>query len=212
MFRTENPEITTRVISDALLDSWLLIGNLEVCAETRCIVDTDGITIGTTENDTTYDLTSEISNFFDIDEYPGGGVTYNGKRIEEKTMAQLDHEKPNWRGNSSGTPESYYRRGKSIFFEKAIDDNAYDIKVYSVLIPEAFDNDSKTPYNEQTWLEPYHYAMVLFLQKKAKMKVGKTNEEAKALQEYASYIVWMRKMIGGGKYTKRSFTRSGAYR
>lgn len=211
MFRNENPEITDRVISDALLNDWLLQGNKEVCASTRCIVD-DGTTIGTTEDDTSWNLESNITNFFDIDAYPGGGVTYNKKRLEEVTMAQLDQEKPNWRSNSSGTPKKYYRRMDNIYTEKPIDSNAYDLKVYSVLKPNDFDDDAKSPFNELGYLEVYHYSMVLFLQKKAKMKISKETEEGKAGQEFAGYVIWMKKMLGGGKYTKKQYNRSGAYK
>ena len=44
-FRTENPDITDRVITDALLDVWCKQGDKTICAITRCIVDQDGTTI-----------------------------------------------------------------------------------------------------------------------------------------------------------------------
>jgi len=210
-FRQENPEITERVLTDPVLHSWLEEGNREVCSMTRCIIDQDGTTIETAENDTHYDLTQRIDNFGDIDSYPGSGITYNGKRIDEKTMAQLDQESPNWRARSSGTPKAYYRRGKWIYLDRPVDSNEEDIKVYSVLIPDDFDDDAKTPFNELTYLEPFHYSLIYYLQKRAKMKIGKTGEEVKALQEYDRYIKWMKKEIGGGKYTQIQYKKSNAY-
>ncbi len=209
-FREENPEITDRVIEDPVLDSWLKEGNKEVCILTRCIVGKDGTTIETSENDQTWDLTNIIDKFYDIDEYPGGGVSYNGKRLKEKTIAQLDNETPNWRSRNSGRPKYYYRRGKWLYLDRAIDSRAEDVKIYSVLIPDAYTDDIE-PFNELSYLSSFHYVLVLYLQKRAKMKIGKTNEEIKALSEYDRYIGWMKREIGGSKYTKKSFQPGSAY-
>ena len=211
-FRGESPEITDVRISDTLLELWLEEGNREICAQTRCIVDQDGTTIVTAENDEHFDLTDEIDKFFMIDTYSGSGVTYNGKKLEEKTMAQLDEESPNWRARSSGTPKAFYQRGKWLYLDRPIDSSAHDIKVYAILIPDDFDGDDKTPYNELTHLEPYHYALIYYLQKRAKMKIGKTGEETKFLQEYDAYIAWMKKDLVGARSGVIRFKPSGAYR
>lgn len=209
-FREENPEITIRVLTNTVLYSWLEEGDKEISMKTRCIVDQDGTTITTALNDQYYDLTAEISEFNDVDEYPGGGVTYNGKRIEEKTMAQLDQENPNWRSRSAGTPKAYYRRGKYLYLDRPIDANAYDIKVYAVLISNAYNTDVM-PFNQLQYLEPFHYSLIYYLQKRAKMKVGKTGQEIKALQEYDNYIKWMKRELGGGKYTAIQYRKDVSY-
>ena len=211
-FRQENPAVTTRVLKDTVLHSWLKEGNREICARTRCIVDQDGTTITTTEDDQYYDLTDKIDNFQDIDSYPGGGVTYKDKRIEEKTIAQLDQESPNWRSRSAGTPKAYYRRGQWLYLDRPIDSNAEDIKIYSVLRVDDFDDDDKIPFNELGYLIPYNYALVYYLQKRAKMAKGKKGEEIKALQEYEAYIKWFKKEIGGGKYTAINYIKDSSYK
>lgn len=199
MFRTENPEITTRVISNALLGDWCKVGDKEICAITRCIVGKHTIT--TSENDSYWDLTNEITNFYSIDEYPGGGVAYNGKRLKETSIAQLDRDTPSWRSNDAGTPKKYYRRGKYLYLDRPIDSEADDIDIYSVLISDDFDSDEKLPFNQLTYLEPFHTAMIFYLQKRAKMKIGKTGEEGKALREYNDYVMWMKKEIKGEVYS-----------
>lgn len=198
-FRIENPELTTRVITDAQLHSWCVIGDKEICAITRCVVDQDGTTIETAEDDEYYDLTDKITRFYDIDEYPGGGVTYNAKRITKTTMAKLDKDYPNWRSRNSGTPKEYYTRGKWIYLDRPIDSEEDDIKVYCILIPEDFDDDNKIPYDQLSYLEPFHYGIVKYLQFKAKEKIGKGQEGQKASGEYIGYIKWMKKMITGVK-------------
>jgi len=199
MFRTENSEITERVITDPLLHDWCKLGDQEICARTRCIVDDDGTTITTAEDDQSWDLTAEIDKFFDIDEI-GGGVTYNDKRLKETTIPKLDADSPNWRNRSSGTPKAYYRRGKWVYMDRPINSDAEDVKVYSVLISDPFDDDDKTPYNELPYLFPYHYGINKYLQWKAKAKVGKPSDADKAMLEFASYAKWMKTMLGGHRY------------
>ena len=109
-FRVTNPEITDRVISDAELATFCKEGDKEVCARTRCIVGDE--TWDAVEDNDNYDLTTYISKFYDIDEYPGGGVSYDDNRLKKTTIAELDQLTPSWRTNDSGTPTKYYRRGK----------------------------------------------------------------------------------------------------
>ena len=204
-FRQENAEISDRVITDSVLNSWLIVGDKEICARARLIVDDDGTTIETTEDDTHYDLTSKISKFYSIDTYPGGGVTYNDKRIHKTTIAKLDAESSNWRARSSGTPKEYYVRGKWLYLDRPVDSNEYDLKVYSVLIADDFDDDSKTPYNQITMYEPFHPGLIFYLAWRAKAKVGKPQDSAIAEQEYLNYVEWIKREVGGKKYDTISF-------
>jgi len=199
-FRAENPEITDRVISNTILYSWCKEGNKDVCARTRCIVDEDGQVISTNENDKRFDLTVHISKFYDIDTFPGSGILYNNKPLGFTTMSALDKEDASWRDRTAGTPKKYYRRGKWLCLDRPIDSNEYDIKAYSVLRPDDFDTDTKTPYNGLEYLEPFHSGIVKYLQWKAKEKISKGNEAIKAEAEYLAYIKYMKQMLGGTKF------------
>lgn len=202
-FRQECPEITDRVLTDAVLNTWCLVGNQEICARARLIVDDD--TFSSIEDEDEYDLTNNLDKFFDIDENPGGGVSYidtsdKEKRLTKKSIAELDDISSGWRTASSGTPRYYYRRGPKIHFYPAPDDTIDNFHVYFVAIANDFDDDTKTPYNQQTHLEPFHYGVVKYLVWRAKSKVGKPGEGKIALAEYLEYISWIKKEIGGGKY------------
>jgi len=207
MFRTENPEFTERALPDTRLHAWCKIGDKEIAAETRCIVSdtTFNSVVTTSVYSTRYDLTDKISKFFDIDDYPGGGVSYDDEPLEKTTIAELDEENYNWRTRSAGTPDKYYRRGKWLYFDYPVKTADKVIRVYAVLISDDFDDDSKTPFNQLTYLEPYHYSLVLFLQKKAKMKRGNTAEEAKAIAEFSAYIKWMKRMLGAARLKSMKF-------
>lgn len=202
-FRQENPEITDRVITDAALNSWCLVGNQEICARARLIVSDD--TFDAVEDEDSYDLTNELTDFYDIDELPGGGVAYidtdsNEKRIVKKSIAELDDLSSSWRTADSGTPKYYYRRGQYLHLYPAPDDTIESIHVYFVQVAEDFDDDTKTPYNELTHLEPFHYGIVKYLALRAKAKVGKPQDSEIARTEYEEYIKWIKKEIGGGKH------------
>jgi len=197
-FRRENPEITSRVLTDDSLYAMCKLGDKNFCAITRCIVDQDGTTISTSENDQYFDLEAEIDNFYDIDDWPGSGVLYNNKALTKTTMGELDMESPTWRDWDSGTPKKWYRRGKYLYLDKPIDSAADDLIIYAVLISDDWDSDV-APYNQLGHLEPYHEAMVLYLTKRAKAKIGKGDEAKNANTEYLDYCRWAKTQIGGNK-------------
>jgi len=201
-FRDENPTIDKRVVSDAVLYDWCKVGDKIICALTRCIVTDvafDSV-VTTSVYNTRYDLSHEIDKFYDIDDFPGGGVSYDDDPLEKTTVAELDELTPNWRTNSAGTPDKYYRRGKWLYFNCPVSTAAKEIRVYAVLVSDDFDNDSKTPYNELSYLEPFHNGINKYLQWQAKIKTRETQDAATAKAEFYDYATWMKKMIGGNKF------------
>jgi len=204
-FQEENPEITTRVVTAAVLQEWVKVGNLEFACGARMIssVTTFSAVIGIDE----YDLMDQITNFYDIDELPGGGVAYDDKRVRHTTRAELDRKTSSWRSNSNGTPRKYYRRNQYIYFERP-PDATDDITIDAIIKPDAFDDDAKTPFNELTYLESFHYGLVLYLKMRAKGKVGKLEEFKAAYAEYDTYQKATKKIIQGGKLSKISITPS----
>lgn len=203
LFRTENPAIRKNVVSDTLLKKWAKQADKEVCAFTRCIVTDVTISSVATDSvyDTKYDLTALIPKFYDIDDFPGGGVSYDDEPLEKTTVSQLDSEDSSWRERSAGTPEKYYRRGKYLYFDYPIETADEEIRVYASLISDDFTGDDTTPYNSLTYLEPYHYAIVLFLKKKAESKMGKPQEAQLAGAEFTSYIKMMKRELAGDKFS-----------
>lgn len=210
-FREENSEITANVVSAATLHSWCLVGDKEICAKARLIV-TNG-TIDAVSGTASYDLTT-LTKFYDIDSIPGGGVSRvdtsgNEKRLDMYSKSQLDQESPSWRTASSGTPKKYFRRGKYISFYPKPDSTINYFNVDYVAISDDFNNDNIIPFNQLTYLEPFHPALVFYLTWRAKAKVGKPEEAASAKLSYDMYVAWMRKEIGGGKSGPIQFVPSG---
>ncbi len=211
-FRDENPEIDVNVIPDAILTSWLTVGDSEVCAKSRLIIKED-VAITPVVNQSTYDLTLTDPKFFDINEMPGGGIarftsnTY--KRLDKTTKSYLDYNVSQWRMASSGVPKYYYRSGKNMIVYPKPNSTVTGFTVDIVLLSDTFSNMSVTPFNQLPYLAPFHYALVLYLAWRAKNKVGKGDEAMVAFNIYSAYVEWMKKEIGGGKYGPIEFRPSG---
>ena len=213
MFRADNPDIPDRVISDAKLHNWALVGDKIVCAISRCIVADEVFnSVATTSvYDTRYDLTDKIGKFYDIDDFPGGGVSFDDDPLDKTTVAELDHETPTWRTRSAGTPKKYYRRGKYVYFDRPIKTAALEIRIYAVLVSENFNNDNITPYNQLTYLEPFHNGINKYLQWQAKIQVGKPGEAQIAQKEFYDFATFMKKMITGGKVSVIRYQPGSSY-
>lgn len=209
-FREENPEITPNVCSDITLNSWCLVGDKEICAKARLIVNSSSI--NAVEDQSAYDLTS-LNKFFDIDEIPGGGVTRvtstTEKRLVKLSKSQLDDQVSSWRTAESGTPRFYYRRGKYMYVYPKPDGNIDQFNLDFICISDDFNNDNITPYNQLSYLEPYHPGIIFYLTWRAKAKVGKQDEATNAMNIYNAYVEWMKREIGGGKYGPIEFRPSG---
>ena len=193
-FRSENPDLTARVVSDDVLNGWMIDGDKDICAVTKCIMSNVPESFSSVVDTQYYDLTSNISKFFTIDEYPGGGVWYDDEPLRKCTEAEMNTILRYWKDADSGTPRKYFRRGKYIWFDYA-PDAVVDIDISTIFISDDFDNDGKTPYNELPYLEPYHPGILKYLQWKAKMKKGKDQEGANAQKEYYTFIKRMARSI-----------------
>jgi len=212
-FRAENKEFPANVISDITLNSWALTGDKIVCALSRCVVGdaTINSVVSTSVYATKYNLTDLIDKFQDIDDFPGGGVSFDNVPLVKTSVAELDAETPTWRKRSAGTPTKYYRRGNFLYFDRPVKTADKEIRVYSVLVSDDFDNDNKTPYNQLTYLEPYHNGINKYLQWQAKVSRAEPQDAAKAEQDFYSFIKMMTKNIGGGKYSPIRFVPLTGY-
>ena len=212
-FRRENPDVTIRVADDSTVKDWMLSADKEACAIARCIVGdvTFNSVTSTSVYNTKYDLVANVPKFYDIDNYPGGGVSFDDDPLDKTTVAELDQENEGWRTGSAGTPEKYYRRGKYLYFDCPVKTSGLEIRVYASLISDDFTGNDQTPYNGLSYLEPFHSAILKYLEWKGKTKVGKPGEAQAKRQEFIEYAQWMKSQLGGNKYSPIRFTKSSAY-
>ena len=204
-FRSENPEITARVVTDDVLNGWMLDADKDICAETRCIISNVPETFNTVADTQYYDLTANISKFFDIDEYPGGGVWYDDEPLQKASEAEMNYILRNWKNPTSGTPRKYFRRGQYLWFDVP-PDAVEDVDISAVYISDDFGSDGIIPYNQLTYLEPFHPGVLKYLQWKAKMKVGKDEEHVAAQREYYTFVKRMKKSVSGGQNNEMYLT------
>jgi hypothetical protein len=201
------------VADDTVVKGWAFDADKEFCAITRCIVGdgTFNSIVSTSVYDTKYDLVALIDKFYDIDDYPGGGASFDDDPLIKTTVAELDEEDSGWRTSSAGTPEKYYRRGKYLYFDCPIATAGLEIRVYAVLISDDFTGINQLPYNGLTYLLPFHPGISKYLDWQGKGKIGKPGEAEKKRQEFLDYANWAKKQIGGNKYSPIRYQKSGAY-
>ncbi len=211
-FREENPELDQSTISDATLMSWLLIGDQEVCMDQR-LITIENVPFASVPGQNTYSLTNLSPLFFDINESYGGGLVYYNisqyKRIYPQTKAWLDNNYAQWRTAQTGTPRWYYRSGSNIVMYPSPNSSIVNFNIDLVLLSNPFNNLSIMPYNQIPYLAPFHYALVLYLEWRAKIKIGKYEEGKAAYMLYQQYCQWMRKTIQGGRQGVIEFRPSG---
>ena len=211
-FRDENPEIDVNVIPDATLQSWLLIGDQEVCMDQR-LITVENVNIPAIQGQNQYNLTSLNPLFFDVNEsYSGGLVYYTAnqyKRIYPKTKAWLDNNYSQWRTAAQGTPRWYYRQNNYIVVYPTPDNTIINFNIDLVLLSNPFNSLNIMPYNQLPYLAPFHYALCLYLQWRAKIKIGKEEEGKSAYALYKYYLDWMRKLIQGGRQGEIEFRPQG---
>lgn len=211
-FRQENPELDANVIPDVTLMSWLLVGDLEICTKVR-LINGEGFVIPAVAGQDTYDLTVVSPLFLDIDESIGGGVCQypsntNYKRLTLVTKAWLDNNNSQWRTASSGVPRYYYRYGKNMIVYPAPSSSIIQFTLDLILLSNPFNNLNIMPFNQLPYLAPFHISLVLYLQWRAKIKIGKGDEADAALKALNGYIQWMISALGA-KYGEMEFRPSG---
>jgi hypothetical protein len=201
-FRQENPDVTDKRLdantsseADAILNSWLTQANIEFCTRAECIVGEE--TLLTVDNQREYDLATLIPNFYKIDDR-SGGIWYDGEYLKAASPVELSNDSRTWRNHvSNGTPRKWYQRGTYLFLDKEPSADDVEIVVSTVYKPNDFSSDSLEPFNGIGYLEPFHYALVAYLQWKAKIKLGKDQEVNYAYSEFERYIKQAYSLNGG---------------
>jgi len=131
---------------------------------------------------------------------PGSGVVYNNRQLSSKSVALIDQQRPSWRTQASGVPRDYYRRNQFLNLGRK-PSATQDILVYTILLADPLDDDSKTPFNQFAHLEPFHYSLVLYLVMRAmRGKVRKKLAADEAEIEYDKYVDWIKKETYRGIY------------
>jgi hypothetical protein len=198
-FRVECPDVPISVIPDAMINGYFFAADKDFCARTRCIVDQAGWTFTPVAGATNYDLMT-ITNFFDIDEFPGGGVVYNNKRLEKTSVGELDKEATNWRTRTAGVPKQYFRRGRWLYYDRPIEAVPNPVIIYCVLISNDFLLDADVPMNGLTYLEPYQVGLIFYVEWRAMTKIKKLEEAAIAYKNYVDYAAETKKTLAQSKY------------
>lgn len=145
----------------------------------------------TADNDD-YELPSD---FLCID--PDGGVQYlnadsEWDPLKQTTMDWLDENELSWRTNESDDPEYYYIKGNYIYlYPKPDTTRANALMIHYGTIPTLMAAEADEPFNNLTYLDPFHYLVALKVKIQAKQAKGKFADATILSQEYVARLTDM---------------------
>lgn len=191
----------TAALTDDNIDLELNEAALEIAHLTCCIPSdnqSDPLDITADENYVTLP-----TNLLVIDSE--GGVFFKDsdgdwQELDYKDMAWLDAHKVDWRNadSSSDGPDYCYQRGNRLYFYPALDEDRSDgIFLYYGIAPTRMTGDDDEPFDEITYLDPYHYLVALRVKIEAKGAKKKWNDRDKLLVEYTTRLAEMDAFIHG---------------
>jgi hypothetical protein len=190
-----------RNAKETTIDSWLTEGEKDFVMRTYCIVEEYSTT--TTLNVRNYDLLDLEPLFLDVD-IDSGGVWYDDESLTQTTQSQLSNEDRKWRNHLGGTVNKWWLRKSTVWLDK----NPKASKTLIVSIakkPNPLIQDSQIPFDELSYLEPYHIALVKYLQMRFKSSLGKEEGAMISKSEYEGYINECKDRLSTGRSGSASF-------
>lgn len=124
-------------------------------------------------------------------------VLFNGTKLAQTSLNELDANTPAWTTASGATPQKYYlyRTTTTIIgFYPAPRSLTYtNVTIYYIKQPIELTSTSETPWNGWTSLKPYHTALVYYVSYRALKALGQDTLATTYFQEWASSVEIMRK-------------------
>lgn len=124
-------------------------------------------------------------------------VLFNGAKLTQTSLNELDANTPAWTTTSGATPQKYYlyRTTTTVlgFYPAPRSPTYTNITVYYVKQPAELTSTSQTPWNGWSSLTPYHTALVYYVTYRANKALNKETEATSFYQEWAAAIEIMRK-------------------
>lgn len=93
-----------------------------------------------------YDMADIYPNFLCVD-VQGGGVKYDGSRLEGMTIPQIERNEEDWKKVAVGTPEEYYERNGRFIGFKVPPDAEKRVEVNAIVRPLEMVTDADMPFN-----------------------------------------------------------------
>jgi len=124
-------------------------------------------------------------------------VLFNGQKLEQTSLSQLDANTPGWSSSSGSTPQKYYLyRTTSTLIGLVPAPRSLTITsltVYYIKQPIELTSTSETPWNGWSSLKPYHTALVYYVSYRACRALEEDALATSYYQEWAAAVEIMRK-------------------
>lgn len=196
--KRDHPE--TQGFTDAQMNAELNEGQLEIVMLTDALQNEANFNITTEES---YSVSTIASDFLKIDREGGLLVkVLNDEtefdRLTYRSMETLDVLYSGWRDADSSLPHSYFLRGDNIhIYPKSKDSIANGGRLYYIQKPTAMSGDTSNPFNNLSWLYPFHKVIVLYAAMTILTSVKKYAEANAVEALYADRINVMKNFIHG---------------
>lgn len=126
-------------------------------------------------------------------------VLFNGQKLEQTSLSQLDANTPGWSSASGSTPQKYYLYRTTYTLLGLVPAprslTITSLTVYYIKQPIELTSTSETPWNGWASLTPYHTALVYYVSYRACRALEEDSLAQSYYQEWASSIEVMRKGI-----------------
>ena len=199
------------VISDAVLETILGEGAIDVATKTLCLPANE--TFDVTADERNYDLTSVLTRY--LAPAPSGLWWYSGSWVKRyvTTRKRLDKVKSNWPNSSSNSPYFYILEGSNLIVEPPPNETLSDgFRFHFYQKPPTMATDSFFPLggsSEIARLSILSEAILLYWKHKALKILGQPEADIQvSRQEYLAEIIMRIKELSrrqdiSGKYQGR---------
>ena len=186
------PGSKRNVIKASTRDLILNEGARDVAFRTVCLKTND--TFNVVEDQDTYDISTEVSDFLTVDK---PGLWWNDgnewEKVNPRTLKWLDEKRPNWRDMDSDDPQDYAINGNEIIVIPKPDTSlSGGFKLYYGKKPPTMTASGHYPFggaNEIPRLAPLSWSIVAFWRWKAGPMIAKQFDEMAAKKDYLESIV-----------------------
>jgi hypothetical protein len=189
LIRDANPTVGSPVFTDALIDEYINIIQREIAMNAWCIEDSHTYTIVAGQRE--YQFTSDMVSITRL--------TLDDELIEQKSVSKLD-DNDTWEVNvQTSTPTNYYVRHTTVSvigfdtFPSTTTDTSFT--AWYIKNPTELTSDTDTPFNAQSRLEPFHYAIVLGASALMSYAYGKPSDGDKYYSLYVDRVKVMEQVI-----------------
>lgn len=124
-------------------------------------------------------------------------VLFNGQKLTQTSLNELDSTSPGWSTSTGATPQKYYLYRTTVtvmgFVPAPRSPTITTVTMYYIKQPAELTSTSQTPWNGWASLTPYHTALVYYVSYRAYKAIDENENASAYYQEWSAAIEIIRK-------------------